>query len=419
MPLRRSVLLLLFLLSSYSIHATAAALDTRSMFQRVSKAIVQVKISNIQSGEKSSIGSGFFVSNDGFLITNYHVISSVVREPGEYQIQLILSEGEIEKAELVDIDLIHDLALLKSSVTPPVALRFHQGAVEKGSELASIGNPHDLGMTVVKGSYSGTLSDSLYERIHFTGAINPGMSGGPALNVANEVVGINVATAGNEVGFLVPASYGDRLLQRARIEQSRDIDAIMNEQLLENQQRFSQAIFDSGFPLTEMGEFMVPDRWGEFIRCWGDSDNDEKMPYQIVTKQCSTEDDIYIDQDYSTGEIAIEHRLISSDELSAYRFSSLYGSYYADLPSTYADEEDVTSFACQSNFVHNGKLKMKIALCLRRHIKFEGLYDLVLKGATMERDSYGVQTSLLVTGIARDNALKLARKYINSFGWKE
>ncbi len=418
--LKQVVIGTLAFLLAQSLGYCATPLDTKTLFQKVSRAIVQVKISNIHSSEKSSIGSGFFVRDDGYLITNYHVISSVVREPDDYQVQLILSDGEIQQATIIDIDLVHDLALLKSEEGAPISLAFHHGSVEKGTELASIGNPHDLGMTVVKGSYSGTLSDYLYERIHFTGAINPGMSGGPALDIDNQVIGINVATAGNEVGFLVPAKYAEALLKRVNMEEGeRNIEAEMGQQLLVNQKRFSKAIFDSDFPLTELGDYQVPDRWGGFMRCWGDSQSDENKPYKIVTKQCSSEDDIYIDSNYSTGTISMEHNLISSEVLSPYRFSRLYEVYFSDTPSTGGSKEDVTNFECHSDFVHTGRLKMKLAFCLRRHHKFDGLYDLLLKGATMERSTSGLQTTLHIEGISQKNALAVARRYVSAFRWKQ
>jgi len=246
------------------------------------------------------------------------------------------------------------------------------------------------------------------------------MSGGPALNEQNEVVGINVATAGNEVGFLVPAKYAETLLQRINEhEEARDIEAVMRQQLMENQERFSKTIFDSNFPLTDLGHYQVPDKWGEFMRCWGDSDTDEKRPFKIVSKQCSTEDDIYIDSAYSTGTISMEHNLISSDELSSYRFYRLYETYFADVPTSSGGKEDVTRYTCHTDFVQTGALKMKLALCLRQHHKFEGLYDLILKGATLDRPTSGLQTTLHVTGISYANALELSKRYISAFRWKE
>jgi len=424
MPFRRittSFILVWFVaLFSNPVVLNAAPLDTENVFGKIKESIVQVKISNIHSGEKSSIGSGFYVSADGYLITNYHVISSVVREPENYRVELILNDGSSSPVTIVDIELIHDLALLKGKVNPQKWLHFHQGMIKKGTEIASIGNPHDLGMTAVKGSYSGVIEDSLYRRLHFTGAINPGMSGGPAVNSDSEVIGINVATAGNEIGFLVPAEYAQDLLVRGKARTKRfDATKTMQQQLLENQENFSHTILAQKLPLTELGDFVVPDKLAPFMKCWGDSMQDKEKPYKVTSKQCSTDNDIYIDRNYSTGKIILRHRYVESDQLSPYRFAKLYKIFFSDAPSVSGSKDDFTSFDCNTDFVQTGSLNMKLALCLRRHKKFEGLYDLLLQGATLERPTKGIQTSLVVTGISYANALAIAKRYIKAFRWKE
>src|SRR5438046_9463079 len=81
-----------------------------------------------------------------------------------------------------------------------------------------MGNPLDLGFTITEGIYNGLVEHSYNERIHFTGALNPGMSGGPAVTGEGNVIGVNVATrrGGQLVSFLVPARFAAALLQRVR-----------------------------------------------------------------------------------------------------------------------------------------------------------------------------------------------------------
>src|SRR4029077_10835207 len=88
----------------------------------------------------------------------------------------------------------------------------------QGERLYSMGNPLDLGFTVNEGTYNGLVGRSYNERIHFTAALNPGMSGGPTVTAGGLVVGINVATRrdGQLISFLVPARFAATLLQRAR-----------------------------------------------------------------------------------------------------------------------------------------------------------------------------------------------------------
>src|SRR5260370_17484180 len=81
-----------------------------------------------------------------------------------------------------------------------------------------MGNPLDLGFTIIEGTYNGLVERSYNDRVHFSGALNPGMSGGPTVNGEGLVVGINVATrrGGQLVSFLVPARFAAALLQSAR-----------------------------------------------------------------------------------------------------------------------------------------------------------------------------------------------------------
>ena len=102
-----------------------------------------------------------------------------------------------------------------SSLSPAAVMKVSVAhALGNLATIYSLGNPHDLGMILVPGTYNGLQKYSFYPRIHFTGAVNAGMSGGPTVDAAGKVVGVNVASAGNQLGFLVPADALQALLQR-------------------------------------------------------------------------------------------------------------------------------------------------------------------------------------------------------------
>lgn len=188
------------LIFSQSIWA-APADETERVFSDYKDNILQVRMLDQASASKASIGSGFLVDRQGFVVTNFHVIAELVHKPGQYRAEYLFEDGRSGKLELLDIDVVHDLALLKMDVTSDRFLAISTREPAKGERLFSLGNPHDLGLTIVEGTYNGQLEKSLYERIHFTGSINPGMSGGPTINRDGAVVGVNVATAGNQLVF--------------------------------------------------------------------------------------------------------------------------------------------------------------------------------------------------------------------------
>jgi hypothetical protein len=418
-PLALAIALMVFLGAGPEL--SAQEYSSRELFQHFRQAIVQVRITNTLSGEKTAIGSGFYVSAKGHILTNYHVISFLVHKPEDYSIEVIHLDGQTEKAELQNLDVLHDLAIIKTGRTPGIHLRLSDRPLQKGSRIASMGNPHDLGLTVVGGLYNGIIKDSLAERIHFTGAINPGMSGGPALDSRGRVIGINVATAGNEISFLVPARYAIRLLDTTLAHPSgvQDFYAVMGEQLLKHQARMYASLQKKKLKTNPLGNYRVPGKLFPYLKCWGDSDKDDKGYYEIVTKICSTNDNIYIDHNYKTGTVYYRHKIISSDKLNAIRFAHLYENNFRNTPFAGGVEKYVGNYKCRSSFVDINHITMKAGMCLRPNKKFAGLYDLVLKAATLEDNTSGLQTDLVATGISYDNARLLTKQYLQAISWEK
>jgi serine protease Do len=160
--------------------------------------LLQIRTLLAAAGQQSSIGSGFLVSANGLAITNYHVVSQFALEPATYRLEYMAADGSRGDVALLAIDVPNDLAVVRVDKRDAPFFQFDARAltegVPKGEHLYSMGNPLDLGFTIVEGTYNGLVERSYNERIHFTGAVNPGMSGGPAVAGDGRVVGINVAT---------------------------------------------------------------------------------------------------------------------------------------------------------------------------------------------------------------------------------
>ena len=101
---------------------------------------------------------------------------------------------------------------------PALQLRPQGEPLEQGERIYSLGNPLDVGFAITEGNYNGLVQRSFYPRIFFGGALNPGMSGGPALDARGRVIGVNVAKRldAEQVSFLVPAEFARALLDKAR-----------------------------------------------------------------------------------------------------------------------------------------------------------------------------------------------------------
>ncbi|QDE90836.1 peptidase S1 [Myxococcus xanthus] len=395
---------------------------THELFQRIEGQVAQVRIIERRSGTRSSIGSAFFVSAAGHAVTNYHVISDVVIHPEDYTAELVLKGGaEPVPVRLVDVDVVHDLAIIQTATPVQSFFDLDDREPPQGARLFAMGNPRDLGTTIVEGTYNGFIHDALYERLHFSGAINPGMSGGPTLTGEGRVVGVNVATMGNQVGFLVPVKHARALLARALAAKDSGAQALLDTvraQLLDNQQRVTERLLGAPVPQQTLGSYRVPGRWGTFLKCWGDTPHDPEVPYTVTNYQCSSEEDIFVSSRHRTGVVAFLHQHATSQKLGALRFSALYSALFSQDPDAVeATRQDVTNYRCQSEFVDVAGLPVRAALCMRAYRKFPGLYDLVLRAATLNASTSGVDTSLTLAGFTADNGRKLARRYLEGLSW--
>ncbi|MBL1260507.1 MAG: Do family serine endopeptidase [Thiotrichaceae bacterium] len=159
----------------------------------------------------NSLGSGVIISEQGYILTNNHVIADAD------EIQVVLTDGRQADAQVVGTDPETDVAVLKISLDNLPAITFGQSDVLRvGDVVLAIGNPFGVGQTVTQGIVSATershLGIATYENfIQTDAAINPGNSGGALINAAGELIGINTAiytrSGGSQgVGFAIPAN---------------------------------------------------------------------------------------------------------------------------------------------------------------------------------------------------------------------
>lgn len=195
------------------IHTDAALLDAYSqtvsgVYTTISPSVVHIRNNSPGNRESSrserdgSMGSGFLISSDGYIITNHHV----ARGGGE--LLVTLDDGTLLKAELKGSDPSTDIAVLKVDGRSFRGLSFADSdALVPGQIAIAIGNPYGLQQTVTAGVFSavgrslraanGRLIDDV---VQTDAALNPGNSGGPLLDSAGAVIGVNTA--------IIPSAQG-------------------------------------------------------------------------------------------------------------------------------------------------------------------------------------------------------------------
>jgi hypothetical protein len=293
----------------------------------------------------------------------------------------------------------------------------------KGEKLFSLGNPHDLGMIVVPGTYNGLKKESFSDRIHFTGSINSGMSGGPVVNKDAEVVGINVATSGNQIGFLVPHGKLISLFSEFKKSPPNDIKQQMAAQLLASQNELITALLDSKWQPKNLGSGgVIPIIDIPFIRCWGDS-NADKTDALILTAvaSCSLDEDIYLSSNFYTGNIEIEFRHMQAKDLSDTKFYHLYEQQIARAGAgNQAGKRDVSEFQCQHDLTspQNNDITNKSIFCARAYKDFPELFDVLYLGASVDKKQEALVSHFTIAGISKKNAMAFTHKFMESVSWK-
>jgi serine protease Do len=403
----------------------AAPADTADLFASWRDRVLQIQVIEKQSQSKSGIGSGFLAGPDGFVLTNYHVIADLANHPGEYEARYMAESGARGNLELLNVDVVHDLALLRSSDRLPQPLEISESTPRQGTRLYSMGFPYDIGLTIVEGTYNGMLEKSLYERLHFTGSINPGMSGGPVLDQRGEVIGINVATAGNQVGFLVPSKFARRLLDNSSGEAigHASLQASISRQLQENQEDIASRLLANELHSTKLRNYRVAGELADWMSCWGNSLQHPLEELKQVYYQCQSQDDIYLSEALSTGVIRFQHDLVSSGDLHPWRFYHQLEerSYYPQLRLE-GNEETVTRYHCQSGFVDGlvpeGQLDFKSTLCVRAYRNVAGIYDAYLHLTSLVDDREALQSTLVLAGFSWENLVRLSQGFVNTISWQ-
>ncbi len=199
--------------------------------ESVSPAVVSIVVKTIEfdffngpSQNESGIGTGFIVSPNGLIVTNSHVVNNT---RGEYSV--VLKNGETYNVEKIHLDTISDLAILEITARDlPVVELGDSDTLKVGQKAIAIGNAlgryqNTVTMGVISGvgrefyasagfGSRGTLQENA---IQTDAALNPGNSGGPLLNLAGQVVGINVATTigADNISFAVPVNTLKPLLE--------------------------------------------------------------------------------------------------------------------------------------------------------------------------------------------------------------
>lgn len=405
--------------------AAALSRDARRIYELSRDKLVQIRTLLRNADTQASIGSGFFVSADGLIVTNFHVASQLALEPERYRGVYVTMEGQEGEVELLAFDVQRDLAVLRAkgrtAAAPVLSFRPAAENLAQGERIYSLGNPLDIGFAVTEGTYNGFVRRSFYPRIFFGGTLNPGMSGGPAVDDAGRVLGVNVAKRldGEQVSFLIPGEFAQALVQRAAGAEpiTQPAYAEMTRQLTEHQQVLTERFLKAPFREQRHGNYRVPVPDDALARCWG-SGRDPNFPgLNLERTQCQADSDV-VAGDFNTGTVRLAYEAYNAPTLGAARFARVFSQSFANERMQTRGNRQQTGAECSERFVDPGNLPLRAVVCMSAYRKLTGLYNMTVLVASVNQPTQGMLGRLDVQGIAFDNGMKLASHYLKAFRWE-
>lgn len=195
---------------------------SRLVAKRIGPSVVSVQRPDFQGAEGQ--GSGVIVDEEGYILTNYHVVRDAVR------LYVELDDGRAVDATIVGVDPGTDLAVLKINAPNLIAAEWGDSdALDVGDLVWAVGSPFGLQRSLTFGivsakerrSSSGVTDTAYQEYLQTDVAVNPGNSGGPLVSIKGKVVGINTAIVGTSyrgISFAIPSTIAKKQYERLRQE---------------------------------------------------------------------------------------------------------------------------------------------------------------------------------------------------------
>ncbi|MBF0206446.1 MAG: trypsin-like peptidase domain-containing protein [Oligoflexia bacterium] len=436
------ILLCFFMMAMVTVRAdstSTAGTEGAALFKRISAHVFQIKTAKSADAPKSSYGTGFVVNRRGYLITNYHVIASIVHdEDNNYKAFLVDGQKNFE-AKVVAFSAIHDIALIKVDKIFDGELSLYPQELPVGSDIYSLGLPEDLRMAIVNGNYNGVVRDGVYERIFMTTPINAGMSGGPTVDGKGRVVGVNVSyqIGALNITFSVPIKHALSIMSTVNMlsgGQEQNLQyaySVIEKQLEQIQNSLMQGILHVGAGAGTAKEIPVIAKWrliplSDTLKCWGKNITSEKKQFQTIGHYCYLKNAAFLEVGNYSGTFEIHYEALENISLSTLQFyhqvdevlnktEILENAYLSFLK-----DDSLTKYACDENLVVTKTgIPFRVNFCLSGLVKYKNLYKLKFKAVSLRKGNSYLIVRGNFDGIGRENVFRFMEHHLAGIEYKE
>lgn len=403
-----------------SIHSLQAETELRGrkIFQKVRPNVFVIKTSTSVNAPRRSYGSAFVVSKSGQLITNFHVVAEAFSNPKIYQIY-VGQNDDWKTARIINVDVIHDLALIEIPDQFRSALILNEKPLAVGDHVFSLGLPQDLNISIIDGVFNGLVRNGPYEQISLSSPLNSGMSGGPTVDRNGNVIGVNVAVMNDaqNLSFAIPASYVSALLKS---KPASDLKEVARNQLFSVQAELTSDALDKREALKLPGWRVL--KPSNSLKCYSDRRFEHEKFYEELFQYCYLPNSSYLDESISTGTYEIHMQVIqnkSMDRFQKYALTDLTyneGFVYRHDRALYTTSSTpVTRNDCQQALFKNSQyVLMKVNYCVNAYVSYPGLYQMDVKLVTLNSETSTLFLYLRFLGFEKKNLTQMLSAFMDS-----
>lgn len=362
--------------------AALAQPSAQQLFERIRPSVVEVVTQTRGNGGIATTASGFLAHRNDWVVTNYHAVSQVIFEPDENELMVENHSRQRVSARVVAADVRSDLAILKlaSPVQAPV-LQIRSELPSKGESGYLIGKPGQYKHNIVTGTFNGLVEEDAAPLLVFSGPINRGMSGGPALNSQGWVVGVNVATSTDNqlLGFLVPASALMNLIQSTSSRPHENSEVLMQniaQQFAEHGRRQQSQLAKTRHAQRQLGPFKVQGDLSEEEECRTAYSKTAKHNYKQLQQTCESSSGLYIKHGLYAGKMITGAFWIDGKELTDFALSRVVERRLNALKNVHDEDSPPGRWYCsEQRLLASGDVPILLHACKRPIEKLPGLAD--------------------------------------------
>jgi serine protease Do len=396
------------------------------ILNRLRPGIAKVRIISVSSGSETGSGTGFVVGDKSSMVTNYHVASDTVLHPSQYRLEYEANDGTHGNLTIAALDIANDLALLR--LDKPLAgaspIEISGSTAKKGDTAFAIGFPLSKGLTIVSGTFNGKAEDYFQPLIHYSGALNLGMSGGPAVDGSGTLIGVNKAVTRDAqlVSLLIPSSKVSELLNRpisGAINSANYWKSEAERQLHQHADSVMSSLINQKLPTRTFDSYIGVDLEPLGFKCDGVHKNATgKYQHTLDGRICNTNSWVYVDNNIYMGSVTLYTGIRSNNGMNSLRFAEVRRTHF-DFRKKVTDDPDKnkTGYECTERMINVNNLQSKTFTCMRKDHRFEDLYDTTFVMHSVASDRQSIQVRVEMIGVPFIASKAMIGRVIEGVTW--